>query len=149
MRARSLPVLLVSAAVGSALLLGGVHAESLGAKKYRQAQDKSLTDDQLKSVNASCGTNITAAFDWSTFPDAPDWGGSSPSGYCGTALSAIRNLCSDPTGKSAVQQQVKALTCSTGDKTAIEIKDGKITLVFNKDSTNLEDLVKKYLQGHL
>jgi hypothetical protein len=80
-------------------------AQSLGFKMKMADQDAQLAEE-LKTINDTCGTTVTAAFDWPTFANSEaDLQTYSASGYCGDAFDAAASLCADALGKEAVYQR--------------------------------------------
>jgi hypothetical protein len=122
-------------------------AQSLKIRQRMASEAESLVKD-VDYTNKACGTKLAVKFDWAGAPEG-DLLTFSPESYCNAALEAIQRVCGEPSGKEAVQQKVKTMTCGFGASRAITLKDGAIAYKINFGSANDADFVYEYLQNKL
>jgi hypothetical protein len=134
-------------AVLAAVALVSADAQSLKLRQRMEAQDKDLAPD-IESTNKACDTSISGKFDWTGVNEEKLMSNSAES-YCDAALSSIRRICEDPTGKKAVKEKIKSVTCGFGADRAMTLKDGAIEYKINFESANDQDYTYEYLQNHL
>jgi pantothenate kinase len=136
-----LSVLLASVAVV------GADAQSLKARQRMESEAKDL-DADVQRMNETCGTTIAVKFDWAGAVEDKIME-FTPEGYCNAALSAISQTCGDPTGKSAVKEKIKSMTCGFAAERSMTLKDGAADYKINFNSSNDQDYVYSFLQDHL
>ncbi|HLJ64966.1 MAG TPA: hypothetical protein VKT70_12715 [Stellaceae bacterium] len=124
-----------------------VHAQSLKIKQREEAQDIELAKDALET-KASCGIDIPIKFNWKDAPEE-EIQANSPEGLCDEALHAVRRVCEDPTGKGAVKEKVKSISCGFGPERAMNFKDGALDYTIDFKSSNDADFAYEFLQNHL
>jgi hypothetical protein len=73
----------------------------------------------------------------------------SASGYCDSALSAVRDICNEVAGTDAVKAKIKRITCGFGAKRTIALKNGALDDKINFSSVNDYDFVIEYLRNNL
>jgi hypothetical protein len=117
-------------------------------QKAERAEREQELAESVKSLNAACGTSLTATIDWSTIPDEV-LKKYSISGYCEPPLGELSKLCVSAEGKKAVQVQVKEYTCRFGDALKLETQAGKVTWTTAKDESNQAEFVQKTLLENL
>jgi len=137
-------VTVVALAIFSSVAL----AQSLKDKEYFADQEKYLAGE-VTSTNERCGNSLVAKFDWSNPPTPQQRTTNSAYGYCSAVLEALRRTCDSASGKDAVKQKVKSLTCGFGPQRTITLKDGAIDYKVSFDSKNDADFVFEYLQNNL
>jgi hypothetical protein len=104
---------------------------------------------RIAQTNRSCGSSLTAMFDWTSVPAAGIKDGSSTN-YCGHALDAVGLVCADRAGREAVAKQVKGIVCGYSEERSVSLKDG--VLLFKSDYKSTEDrrtFIFEYLQNAL
>jgi hypothetical protein len=131
------------------LLAGGTIAEAQSLKiRQKQADQEKQLEENVKGTNVTCGANIVVKFDWKDAP-ADDLTKFSASGYCDAALAGIRHICDEETGKTAVKEKIKTMTCGFGAERSIALKDGALDYKINFNSSNDTDYVFAFLQNNL
>jgi hypothetical protein len=123
-------------------------AQSLKIRQLMAAYTRDVAQD-AEHTSRSCDTNLSVTFDWA---DAPfnDLLKYSASGYCGSALEAIRRVCGDRIGKDAVKTRIKTVSCGFAASRTIDLKnDGTLDYKIHFDSVNDADFVFEYLQNNL
>jgi Domain of unknown function (DUF4908) len=116
----------IEAKIGDLLYL---HGQSLKVGQIKVLQETLLAKDAA-DINKACGTNFSVKFDWAAAPNA-DLEHYSASGYCDSALSAVRGICNDVAGSDAVKQKIKRITCGFGAKRTIALKNGALDYKIN------------------
>jgi hypothetical protein len=104
--------------------------------------------ETVKSLNAACGTSVTATIDWSSVSDEL-LKTYSISSYCESPLEALSKLCATAEGKKAVQAQAREFTCRFGDAVKLEVQAGRVSWTTAKDAANQEEFATKYLEENL
>jgi hypothetical protein len=138
-----------ASAIAIAICATAASAQSLRDKEYFAGQEKYLAD-KVPYVNEKCGTSIAVKFDWSTPPKPEERNTHSAYGYCEATLDGVRRVCEmSATGKDAVKQKIKSITCGFGPQRTIALKDGAIDYKINYNSSNDADFVFEYLQNNL
>lgn len=103
----------------------------------------------VAQTNRSCGSSLTATFDWTAVPAAAikeGW----PSNYCGHALDAVERVCVDGAGRRAVAKQIKRIVCGYSPERSLSLKNG--VLLFKSDYRASDDrrtFIFEYLQNAL
>ena len=69
--------------------------------------------------------------------------------YCADALSGAAELCQDDLGKKALKSGLSHFSCAMGGKESVSFKNGRLSLVFTKDSASLKDDVTEILENSL
>jgi hypothetical protein len=134
----------IEAKIGDLLYL---HGQSLKVGQIRALQETLLAKDAA-DINKACSTNFSVKFDWAAVPNA-ELEHYSASGYCDSALSAVRSICNDIAGSGAVKQKIKHITCGFGAKRTIALKNGALDYQINFSSSNDYDFVIEYLRNNL
>jgi len=124
-----------------------VHGQSLKLGQIKAQQETLLAKDAA-DINKACGTSFAVEFDWAAATNA-DLEHYSASGYCGSALSAVRSICNDVAGSDAVKQKIKRVTCGFAAKRTIALKNGALDYKINFSSFNDFDFVIEYLRNNL
>jgi hypothetical protein len=101
-----------------------------------------------RDVNKACGTALKVKFDWTGVKE-DDLFHYSAAGYCEAALDGIRQVCRDPSGKDAVGEKIKSVTCGFGASRDITLKDGAVSYKINFNSANDADFVYEALENAL
>lgn len=140
------------AAISLAILIACMapaQAQTLAQKQMMAKQDEALVDP-LRQANEACGTSIKASIDWPGFLSA-QIGNNSISGFCESALSTMRGMCSDALAKKEIAAKVQTYTCGFGGagKRAMSLKDGNLRLDIDWDASNYDDFIKAWLGDHL
>lgn len=111
-------------------------------------QDRAFSEE-LKSLNASCGTAVAASIDWSTIDDAL-LKSHSISSYCGTPLSSLRALCDvSDEAKRTVKEKVKRVDCRFGTGMELRIEPERILWTTEKDAANQEAFATHFFKKNL
>jgi hypothetical protein len=135
------------ALIVAALAFASADAQSLKVRQRMLDQERELLHD-AKSTNKECEAEFLINFDWSAAPEEK-LSEFSEEAYCDAALTAIRRICGDGTGKKAVQEKSKSVTCGFGPARAIALKDGALDYTMSYPSTNDSDFVYEFLENHL
>jgi hypothetical protein len=134
----------IGAKVGDLLY---VHGQSLKVGQIKALQETLLAKDAA-DINKACGTDFSVNFDWAAAPNA-DLEHYSASGYCESALSAVRSICNDVAGSDAVKQKITRVSCGFAAKRTIALKNGTLDYRINFNSVNDYDFVIEYLRNNL
>jgi hypothetical protein len=136
------------------LRVDGSNGDSLKLHDMKLGQEKDLAGD-IKELNKTCESNIDVKLDWTAVPaewsEKPNYSSSAkPRYHCRSALGGIEGIClRNALGRSAVQQQVKSVTCGFGAEPSILLKDGALEIKMNFDEDPDGDFVAQYLHDHL
>ena len=134
----------------AAVMPGPTQAQTLAERQTTQREDAKLAE-ALGVTNAHCGTSLAASIVWPDFLQHKD---KLPfaTGDCEAALTALTQMCNDPTAKQAIAQKVKSLTCiyGGGAKQSLALDAaGALTLSVDLDGANYNQFVQKWLGDHL
>lgn len=143
--------LLALTAVALAAAALPADAQSLRVKRA-QSEAETAYAETLSSTNEACGTEITASFDWDTFPADDFTRNVSIPGYCEHPLTVMRAFCTADDGglgKEAVSSQIASVTCARGEERMIEMTEGAIRYTVNFDSSNDYYFVQDWLLDNL
>ncbi|MGI4755759.1 MAG: hypothetical protein ACRYGF_02805 [Janthinobacterium lividum] len=126
-------------------------AQTLKDKSGMEADRKQLMDSQ-KSVNSTCGTTMQIKVDYDSYikgAGSVDEYSHAPYQYCQNATEALEQTCrNSSSGKEAVQQKVKALTCSFGTAQSVSLDGSTLHYTVGYHGGNA-DFVVKWLGDHL
>jgi len=122
-------------------------AQSLKLKQREAQEDQNLVAD-AKNLNDTCGTEIAVKFDWTAAPEEAVMANSAE-GYCDGMLAGIRHICGDDTGRAALKEKVKTITCGFAPDRAMTLKDGAADFKIDFKSANDGDYAYEFLQNHL
>jgi hypothetical protein len=126
-------------------------AQSLRARQIQADQERRLAESEVAPTAQVCGKPITGTFDWSGF-QVEDLARHSAHGYCGSAFSALRQICGDALGKQAVAAKVNGVTCRFGGpgQRAMSLSpDGMLTFSIDWGSANDSDFATDWLKDNL
>lgn len=140
---RSIGLIALMAAIGAT----AAYAQSLKMKQREASEAEDLVKD-AKNLNESCGTEITVKFDW-TGAKEDLITAKSPESYCDGMLAGVRRVCDDPTGKAAVKEKVKTISCGFGAERKMSLKNGAIDYTIDFKSSNDGDFSYEFLQNNL
>jgi hypothetical protein len=101
--------------------------------------------DSAKSVDADCGSKLSAAIAWDTVDDKA-LQERSISSYCGSALNALRAACSTSGGKQFVQQ-VRQVTCRFDGHGEMSLNAGQLSWAINFELSDLDTLASRALSA--
>jgi hypothetical protein len=90
-----------------------------------KALQETLLARDTADVNKACGTKFSVKFDWAAAPNA-ELEHYSASGYCDSALSAVRGICNDVAGTDAVKKKIKRITCGFGADNRVEERSARL-----------------------
>lgn len=123
--------------------------ESLGEKKIWREQEDYLAGEG-KDMKERCGKDIPGSFDKASYKGQLE-GSYSVYGYCAELYSALRSICSDPDGKTAVQAKVNKITCAYGgkDKRVLSLSGGTLKMMIDWDASNYGDFINAWLLKNL
>ena len=109
------------------------------------ARQELALKEQAQDVKKACGVEPRTAIDWSTFP--ADYGNYSVSGYCSSALDALRRHCEGKAKKRYIQKRLKSVTCKYGGKgkRALRVKKGRVSVDLDFEASNYEAWARKEL----
>ena len=131
----------------AAVALVSADAQSLKVRQLMESADKDFAR-QADPLNDKCGTKMTAKIDWANAVE-DDVTHYTVASYCEAGTKAINRVCNNPTGKKAVMEKIKTVTCGFGKEPSMSLKDGaldyKITFQQSKD----EEFFFQYLEDHL
>ena len=123
-------------------------AQSLEERRMHAAREGELAQ-AAEITDRACGTHLKTGFAWSTF-DSGQALSQNVVSWCRAALDAMEDLCSDPMGKQAVSEKVKALTCAGAAAPAAALApDGTLTFSFSLTPNQNKLLVRDYLDKNL
>jgi hypothetical protein len=137
------------------LAIPAAHSQSPDFRA-RMASEEAKLVKEAGWANQACGSALTAKFDWTgvkeaDFAAASSTAGESVARVCGVALSAVQKVCDDPSGKEAVKEKIKSLTCSFGKTREITLKNGKLS--YKIEMINFQSVkyleVYEYLENEL
>src|SRR5262249_48146539 len=106
-----------------------VSSEPLTLRERMASQEASLIRD-AGYTNKVCEASLEVKFDWADVKE-DDLLKYSAEGFCGAALEGIRMVCGDPSGKDAVREKIKSVTCGFGALREIALKDGAVYYKIN------------------
>ncbi len=129
------------------LAMAATGAKSLKLQQRMASEAAELVKD-ANYTNQVCGTALTVTFDWARAPE-DDLLKYSPEGYCNAVLQGIQRLCSEPSGKDAVKEQIKSVTCGFGASREIALRNGAVDYKINFSSSNDVDFVYEALVNKL
>jgi len=101
---------------------------TLKEKKIVKKVEAAMAEDEIKTMNKVCASNIKVTIDWASFKKADAISNSVESG-CTEALDRIEGVCKDELGKEAVSSTIKAVTCVYAEKKDIGHSMKKGTLI--------------------
>lgn len=111
-------------------------AQSLALRQLQRDEGQRFATD-VATLTETCGVELTAEVDWSSFGDADYREGSSVGGYCGAPVSALRGICGDTLGREAVRTRLTGLVCAHGAGPSAQIdEDGVYRFTFSWDDTD-------------
>jgi hypothetical protein len=116
--------------------------------RQRMASEETQLVKDAGHTNQVCGTAMKVTFDWAAVPES-DLSKYSPQGYCNAALEGIQQVCGDPSGKDAVREKIKRVTCGFGASREIALKNGVLSYKINFRSSNDTAFVYEYLENEL
>ena len=126
-------------------------AQDISAEeKVARAETELALQKEVKFTNDKCGTQIEAKVVWKSFPK--DKKNFSVSGYCESALGALRNQCDGNKAKAAyIKKNVKVMRCNYGKSKEAKVVRKKKTVdyFFTFESSNLDTLMRKELMRSL
>lgn len=139
--------------IPAVLLAWPASAQSLRERQAMAAAEEALSAD-MASLNAACGTEMTARIDWSGFTSEDFASNNSISGWCSHAISGMRSLCTSTIdgglGRQAVQERISALTCARDAQRAMSLsEDGTLTYTVNFESSNNSVWTADWLRDNL
>lgn len=124
------------------------HAQELRVKQRELTEDADLIAD-AKATNDACGIDVPIKIDWTNAPKDLIMD-HSPESFCNAILEGVQRICGDATGKAAVKEKIKAITCGFGpERTLSLLKDGMLDYKINFNSSNDADYAYEYLQNNL
>ena len=122
-------------------------SEPLTPRERMTSQEVRLIRD-ANSTNKVCETSLEVKFNWEGVRE-DELLKYSAEGRCDAALEGIRRVCGDPSGKDAVKEKIKSVTCGFGASREIALKDGVVSYKINFNSTNDSDFVYEALENAL
>jgi hypothetical protein len=131
-----------------AVLNPGAASSDAEKLRDRMASQAAQLAGSARDVNEACGTALEVKFDWTGVKE-DDLFQYSAAGYCEAALDGIRQVCGDPSGKDAVREKIKSVTCGFGASRDITLKDGAVSYKINFNSANDAEFVYEALENAL
>jgi hypothetical protein len=123
-------------------------AQSLEERRVHATREAELAH-AAELTDRACGTHLKTGFAWSSFAAGQALAQNVVS-WCQAALDAMEDLCSDPLGKQAVSEKVKALTCAGAAAPVASLApDGTLTFSFSLTPNQNKLLVRDYLDKNL
>lgn len=123
-------------------------AQSLEVKKSRAGEEAKMATTVALTNQRCGGTAIKVQFNWSSFNEAEILK-ISVAPFCQAALDAIEDLCGEETGKSAIKEKVKTVTCGGAAGPNADFADGNVTFNFalgpNQNKLLVRDMLEKKL----
>lgn len=118
-------------------------------RKGEQAYHDKAYAEVLKDLNTTCGTQVSAAIDWSSVNDE-QLKELSISGYCESPLEALKDLCAvSNIAKQTVKEKVKGLSCRFGPALEPKLEAGRVIWTTNKDASNQEQFATGFFKKNL
>jgi len=126
-------------------------AQDISAEvKVARAETELALQKEAKFVTDKCGLPLEVQVVWKSFPK--DLKNYSVSGYCESAISALRQQCDGNKAKTAyIKKNVKVLRCNYGKEKGAKVVKKKKTVdyFFTFETSNLTDLMRKELMRKL
>lgn len=123
-------------------------AFSLAEKEKHQKYETEISS-QVTALNKTCGSDIKANFDWSTF-SKEQLETIGIDGYSKEMLKGIANVCErSELAKQSVGEKVKTITYSYAKSRVIALKDGTLSVGMDFESANDAKAVEEYLMNNL
>lgn len=127
---------------------GGNPDPGPAAREKIQADELAALTADMAQTNQKCGSTITANIDWSTFANVDlTHETHSVSGYCGAALTGMRNLCDSDSGKIRVQTRLKKFECDWSR--GFGLNEDKFNFGIYWEQVNAAGNVEKFLDNNL
>jgi hypothetical protein len=73
----------------------------------------------------------------------------SVSSYCGSPLTALRQLCESAVAKKIIKAKVKKLSCQFGAEPKLELEGDLVRWTTAQDASNLDEFAKKFFEKNL
>lgn len=110
------------------------------------AEENTMADlnKSAKAMAEACDTQVSVSVAWDTIDDET-LKSLSISSYCGGPIDALRNLCSNESAKAFAKKNVKSVECRYGADTRLEVSNGALTWIMNKDSKNMDQFARESL----
>ena len=118
-------------------------------RKGEQADHDKAYAEVLKELNTTCGTQVSAAIDWSSVNDE-QLKDLSISGYCESPLVALKNLCAvSNIAKQTVKEKVKDVSCRFGAAVEPKLEASRVIWTTHKDASNQEQFATGFFKKNL
>jgi hypothetical protein len=118
-------------------------------RKAEQAHHDTAYAEQLKALNASCGTAVAGSIDWSSIPEAL-LKTHSISGFCEAPLTSLRGLCDlSNEAKRTVQAKVKQIDCRFGPALEPRIEASRVVWTTATDAANQDEFATRFFKKNL
>lgn len=108
-------------------------------------QDERLSKDADRT-SKKCESPVVATIDWSSVTDEQVLS-NSPARTCGSALSALRNVCRYQSGRDLVKKSIKEVACRLNGGGELAVQDSRLTWAPNFELYNLDQLAREKLHG--
>lgn len=125
-------------------LSGAIEALARFDRAAEQAGEEQSIARDVAHTERECGKSVPLQVEWSTVTDEQLLS-KSISGYCGSLLSGLRNLCRTETGKQFVKQSVKGGRCSLDGDAALSFQQGELRWSISFESVNLDQKARDAL----
>ncbi|MCE9672022.1 hypothetical protein LY474_29870 [Myxococcus stipitatus] len=103
----------------------------------------------LRTMNAACGSTVSAAIDWKSVTD-DQLKELSISGYCEAPLESLKQLCTQSdVAKKTVQARVKQISCRFGDSLDPKLDADRLVWTTYRDASNQQDFATKFFKTNL
>jgi len=119
------------------------------SRKERETGQEQGFADELKAMNAACGTQVSATVDWKSVSDdvIKKY---SISSYCGSPLVALRGLCeSAAVARKIISAKVKKVSCQFGPELKLEMQGDLARWTTTPDAANQEEFARKFFEKNL
>jgi hypothetical protein len=141
-------------AVVSTFFVTGAFAQGVKAKKAWESAEKEVSE-AIADMNKKCGGSTKAEIDKKSFGNDEET--INVASWCYQSINGLANLCEDADYKAAMKD-LKVIECKYdasikggspeyGNK--FELKNGKFTHTYNKDSANMGDKARNFAKDNL
>ncbi|HEX8704195.1 MAG TPA: hypothetical protein VF815_35510 [Myxococcaceae bacterium] len=118
-------------------------------RKERETEQNQGLAEEVKAMNAACGTQVTATVDWKSVTDDVIKKYSIAS-YCGSPLTALRSLCeSASVAKKIISAKVKKVSCQFGPELKLEMQGDTAHWTTAADAGNQDEFARKFFEKNL
>jgi hypothetical protein len=118
-------------------------------RKEREAGHEQGLAEELKQLNAACGTQVSSTVDWKSVSDdvIKKY---SVSSYCSSPLTSLQKLCTESAvARKIISAKVKKVSCQFGPELKLELQGDLVRFTTAQDASNQEEFATKFFQNNL